>query len=86
MYMVLWLCVLCFSRLAAKTAVTTAEAGHRRAEDKSKATAEAMYKECTFAPDTVVTKTLTDKILAAKGKQVVFGVVDVVVCVEILLQ
>ncbi|CAM9259200.1 unnamed protein product [Ectocarpus sp. 12 AP-2014] len=57
------------SRLAAKMAATTPVEGHKRAEDKSKATAEAMYKECTFSPDTVVTKALTKKILAAKGKQ-----------------
>lgn len=57
-----------FSRLAAKATVTTA--GHKSAEDKTKATAEAMYKECTFAPNTVITKANTEKILAAKGKQV----------------
>ncbi|CAM9930155.1 unnamed protein product, partial [Scytosiphon promiscuus] len=58
------------SRLAAKIAATDPSVdGHKRAEDKSKATAEAVYKECTFAPNTVVTKPLTEKILAAKGKQ-----------------
>ncbi|CAN0075603.1 unnamed protein product [Pylaiella littoralis] len=57
------------SRLAAKTAVTTPEASRKRAEDKSKATAKAMYKEFTFSPNTVPTKALTEKILAAKGKQ-----------------
>ncbi|CAM9092724.1 unnamed protein product, partial [Ectocarpus sp. 6 AP-2014] len=57
------------SRLAAKMSATTPVEWHKRAEDKSKATAEAMYKECTFSPDTVVTKALTKKIMAAKGKQ-----------------
>lgn len=61
------------SRLAAKiTAIDPSVDGHKRAEDKSKATAEAMYKECTFAPNTVITKPLTDKIMAAKGKQVCY--------------
>lgn len=59
------------SRLAAKIVATSpSEDGRKRAEDKSKATVEAMYKECTFAPNTVGTKALTEKILAAKGKQV----------------
>ncbi|CAB1096647.1 unnamed protein product [Ectocarpus sp. CCAP 1310/34] len=57
------------SRLAAKMSATTPVEWHKRAEDKSKATAEDMYKECTFSPDTVVTRALTKKILAAKGKQ-----------------
>lgn len=69
------------SRLAAKIAATAPKAdGHKRAEDKSKATAEAMYKDCTFAPNTVVTKPLTEKILAAKGKQVRFHCCSVSVC------
>ncbi|CAM9820014.1 unnamed protein product, partial [Ectocarpus fasciculatus] len=57
------------SRLAAKMSATTPVEGSKRAEEKSKATADAMYKECTFAPDTVVTKALTKKIMGAKGKQ-----------------
>lgn len=59
-----------FSRLAAKVAANTPAGGHKSAQDKSKATAEAMYKDCTFKPNTVVTKALTEKILAVKGKQV----------------
>ncbi|CAN0379291.1 unnamed protein product, partial [Laminaria digitata] len=64
------------SRLASKAkakAVSSSQGGLQRAEEKTKATAESMYRECTFAPNTVGTKATTDKILAAKGKQASFS-------------
>ena len=64
------------SRLASKAkakAVSSSQDGHLRAEEKTKATAMSMYRECTFAPNTGGTKAFTDKILAAKGKQASSG-------------